>query len=147
MKIRFAHVAGVAFVTLIAYVPGIGAAGFGNQSLNAAYGFSGSGTLFFGQIPASVEGLTTYDGNGHCTVKARLNGAGFVLPLTSSVCTYTVNADGTGTQSTTFNEQPHGPFVSDFVIVDNTREIRFILSDAAHSTIANGVSKIQGSAE
>jgi hypothetical protein len=147
MKIRRTHVLAIV-LTLLAYVPTrLVAAGFGPHSLNASYGFSGSGTLLFGTIPAAVEGLAAYDGSGHCTVKARLNGAGFVLSLTSSACSYTVNTDGTGTQTTTFNEQPHGPFVSDFVIVDNTHEIRFILSDLAHSTIAHGVSKIQGLSE
>lgn len=148
MRIRLAFIVGVVVTALLAQVPSSRAgAGFGNHSLTGAYGFSGTGTLVFGKVPANVEGLAVYDGNGHCTVKARLNAIGFVLPLTSSQCTYHVNADGTGTQTTTFTEEPHGPFLSDFVIVDNTEEIRFILSDAAASTNASGVSKKQGLSE
>jgi hypothetical protein len=147
MRIRSFSVAGIVVAALLVCVPAIRAAAFGNNSLNGAYGFSGSGTLIYGAVPANVEGLAVYDGAGHCTVKARLNAIGFVVSLTSSTCTYTVNPDGTGTQTTTFNEEPHGPFLSDFVIVDNTDEIRFILSDATFSTNASGVSKKQGLSE
>lgn len=148
MKIRHEFIGALVVAVFVAQVPSSRAsAGFGNQSLTGAYGFSGTGTLIYGKVASNVEGLAVYDGNGHCTVKARLNAVGFVLPLNSSQCTYSVNADGTGTQTTTFTEEPHGPFVSDFVIADNTNEIRFILSDAAAGTNASGVSTKQGLSE
>jgi hypothetical protein len=125
-----------------------GAAGFSNRSLRGTYGLSGSGTIGFGTIPAAVVGLNSFDRNGGCDISAKVNAGGVVVPLTTAHCSYSVNADGTGSIDVTFNEAPFTvPFHSDFVIVDGADELPFVLSDAAGSTVASGVAKRQTAAE
>jgi hypothetical protein len=96
-------------------------------------------------VQAAVVGLNSFDGAGGCRITARLNQGGVVNPLTTATCSYTVNPDGTGTIDVTFNELPV-PFRSDFVIVDQAKELLFVLSDEfSHSTVASGVAKRQTS--
>ena len=111
------------------------------QSVKGTFGFSGSGTLL--GSPAAVVGLTSFDGVGGCGITAVLNVAGTVTPLASIACSYTVNSNGTGSQTIIF-AGPFGPFTSDFVIVDAKKELQFILSDGfGGGTVASGVSKKQ----
>jgi hypothetical protein len=114
---------------------------FSAQSIRGDYGFSGFGTTL-GQ-PAAVAGLTHFDGIGSCTTTAVINVGGARTPLTSSSCTYTVNANGTGLQKITFAGL--GEFWSDFVIVDNTKGVHFALSDRfGGGTVASGIAQRQG---
>jgi hypothetical protein len=116
---------------------------FTPRTLKGTYGFSGSGTLAGGTVQAAVVGLNSFDGIEGCDITARLNAGGVVTLLTTAHCTYTVNPDGTGSVTITFNEPPFGPFKSDFVIVDK-KEIHFVLSDEfGGGTVANGVAKRQ----
>ena len=144
MSIRGLYFACLVVVGVLAYAGTSQAnGGFSLKSLDGTYVFSGSGTLGFGTVQASIVGLTTFDRAGGCNTTAQLNLGGTVTPLTTATCSYTVNADGTGTQTVTFNEPPFGPFKSDLAIV-NQEEIHFILSDeGTHSTVAIGIAKRQ----
>jgi hypothetical protein len=110
---------------------------FSERSLRGTYAFSGSGYLI-GQ-PAAVVGVTRFDGHGGCETSAKLKviTSGAVVPLSSLSCTYTVDADGTGTQELTFSI---GSFHSDLAIAGD--EINFVLSGPA-ATVANGIAKLQ----
>jgi hypothetical protein len=120
---------------------------FSLRSLRGIYGFSGSGTLSGGTVQAAVVGLNSFDGAGGCRITARLNQGGVVSSLTSATCSYTVNPDGTGFTHVTFVELPV-PFTSDFVIVDQAKELHFVLSDEfSHTTVASGVAKRQRSGD
>ena len=120
---------------------------FTQRSIKGIYGLSGSGTLEDGTVQAAIVGLNSFDGAGGCRITARLNRKGVVSQLTSATCSYTVNPDGTGTIDVTFTELPI-PFKSDFVIVDQAKELQFVLSDEFfHSTVASGVAKRQTSGE
>lgn len=119
---------------------------FSVRSLKGIYGFSGSGTLAGGTIPAGVVGLNSYDRAGGCDVSARLNAGGVVHSLSTAECSYTVNSDGTGQLRVTFDHPIFaGPFISDFVIVDEAKELPFSLSDPSGGTVATGVAKKQSS--
>jgi hypothetical protein len=121
---------------------------FSLRSLRGTYGFSGSGTLAGGMVQAAVVGVNSFDGAGGCRITARLNAGGMVHSLTSATCSYTVNPNGTGTTTVTFHEPPFvGPFISDFVIVDAKKELRFVLSDPSGGTVASGVAKRQAAGE
>ena len=118
---------------------------FNERSLRGTWGFSASGTV--GGQPATAVGLLTFDGQGGCETSARLNANGVVIALTSTNCSYTVNADGTGTINSTFAV---GSFVTDLVIVEPNKEFHFIISDtvgAPGGTVAGGVAKRQQAAD
>jgi hypothetical protein len=148
MNTRKIHVAAVLLAVLLAYVGSSHASGrFTSRSLRGVYGFSGSGTLSDGAVQAAVVGLNSFDGAGGCRITARLNQGGMVSQLTSATCSYTVNPDGTGFTDVTFTELPI-PFKSDFVIVDQAKEIHFVLSDPfSETTVASGVAKRQRAGE
>lgn len=130
-------------VALAAYVGnGHAASRFSNRSLKGTYGFAGSGTLVGGTVQAAVVGLNSFDRAGGCRITARINAFGAVTPVSSTSCSYSVNPDGTGSLKVIFDVPLlAGPFTSDFVIVDNANEIRFVLSDPTGLTVATGVSK------
>jgi hypothetical protein len=105
---------------------------FSRRSLRGTYGFYGSGTLAGGTVQAGIVGLNSFDGAGGCDVTVRLNAGGTVIPLTAAECSYTVNADGTGQIHVRFDHPVFaGPFTSDFVIVDNAKEVPFSISEAS----------------
>jgi hypothetical protein len=116
---------------------------FSVASLNGSYGFSGSGTIGFGRFAAAVVGTTSYDGAGGCSVTARLNATGILIPLTTATCSYTVDPDGTGTLNVVLNEGL--TFISSFVILDGGKEQHFVLTDPFNSTVANGTAMKQSS--
>ena len=119
-------------------------ANYSLKSLKGSYGFSGSGTLAGGTIQVAVVGVNSFDGAGGCQITARFNVAGAVTSLTTATCSYTVNPNGTGGITATFNEPPFGPFRSDFVIADSKKEIRFVLSDGfGGGTVGSGVAHKQ----
>ena len=116
---------------------------FDNKDLRGTFGFKAAGFLFVGptsHTPASAVGLNTYDGAGGCESESLLNSGGTVLPLSSVSCTYTVNADGTATQQTSFG--PGLSFTTHLVLIDRD-EVFFIVSDATQpgTTVASGVLK------
>ena len=107
------------------------------------YGFSGSGSLGAGAFPAAVAGLNSFDRAGGCRITAQFNNAGApMISLTTLECSYNVNPDGSGVLKVRFNELPN-TFRSDFVLVDNAREILFVLSDDMFHVVASGVTKKQ----
>jgi hypothetical protein len=140
----------ISAAALLAYVGTSQADGrFSARTIRGVYGFSGSGTLAGGAIQAAVAGLNSFDGADGCTVTARLNAGGTVHSVRSTSCSYTVNSDGTGSAHITLTGTPFPlpEFRSDFVIVDNAKEIHFVLSDAAGGTVASGVAKRQVGSE
>jgi hypothetical protein len=147
MSIRRIVIAATVVAGLVCAVK-IQAAGPAFRSLRGTYGLSGSGTIGFGTVQAAVVGLNSFDRGGGCDVSAKINAGGIVTPVTTAHCRYAVNGDGTGVIDVTFNEAPFTiPFHSDFVIVDGANELRFVLSDALHSTVATGVAKRQAFGE
>jgi hypothetical protein len=140
------YMSGIIAAASLAYVVASqGSERFSVRSLKGTYGFNGSGTLLGGTVEAAFVGLTSFDRAGGCRIKTRLNAGGQVQSLTSAQCSYTVNPDGTGSIRVTFHEPPFtGPFVSDFVIVDNAEELPFALSDPTGGTVGTGVSIKQG---
>ena len=149
MNTRRIYMALIMLAGLLASVGTSEAAGnFTQRSIKGTYGFSGSGTLAGGAVQAAVVGLNSFDGAGGCQITARLNAGGVVFSLTSATCSYTVNPDGTGSIHVTFNEPPFvAPFTSDFDIVDNKKELDFVLSDSGGGTVASGVAKRQSPGE
>lgn len=127
------------------------------QDLTGTFAFSAEGTLYpaFPALtpawPAVAAGLFTFDGAGGCTVVDELNIAtvGPVPPTgfrRSTLCHYTVNADGSGRLETSFGGSAgeiNGPGSLTFTIVDKgpVMELRFIRSDPG--AVAMGVAREQ----
>lgn len=149
MKTKKIYIAAFVFAVLLASVGTSHASGgFKLRSLRGIYGFSGSGTLFGGAVQAAIVGLNSFDGAGGCDITARLNAGGTVFSLTTAQCTYTVNSNGTGLITVTFNEPGfNGPFTSDFVIVEQAKELHFVLSNVSQTTVANGIAKRQSASD
>jgi hypothetical protein len=116
---------------------------FSTHSIKGSYGFSTNG---FGMvlppsvpvpIPAADLGRIVFDGAGGCSISLTVNFNGQSLNAQSATCTYTVNADGTGTNSATFPGTPLGgdPIPIVFVIVDEGREIRLLTTGSIVSTL------------
>lgn len=99
---------------------------FTNKSIEGTWGFSGSGTI--NGTPSVAVGLTTFDGNGGCSVKQDSNTPSGLQTLTSIACTYKVNPDGTGTGTATFPSPAVSSTIS-FVIVNKESEILAIRKD------------------
>jgi hypothetical protein len=132
----------IVLATLVFTARSAGDGGFSVRSLGGVYGFSGSGTLFGGVVPAAVAGLNSFDRAGGCAITARFNNGGTMMTLTTAECSYVVNPDGSGTERVRFNELPNR-FVSDLVLVENGHEVHFVLSDDLFHTVASGVAKQQ----
>ncbi len=105
---------------------------FTERSIKGAWGWTGAGTFISpvdGEaLPSVGLGTTVFDGVGGCTVTSTVNIAGTIVgPVESDACTYSVNADGTGTSTAMFTDPPlAGEAEVSFVVVDKRREIRFI---------------------
>jgi hypothetical protein len=96
-----------------------------NASIKGTYGHSCQGTVVGGG-PIAVVGVLTADGNGKASEVETLNVSGDILRVPFDV-NYTVNADCTGSFEST---APDGSvFLNDFVIDDNKKEIRLIVTD------------------
>jgi hypothetical protein len=147
MYTRKLYVVAFVVVALLASVGTIQAtSSFSVRTLKRTYGLSGSGTLLGGTVQAAIVGVNSFNRAGGCAISAQINAFGTVTPVSSTSCSYTVNPDGTGVLRVTFDTPPYtGPFRSDFVIVDNAKEIRFMLSDQSGGTVATGVAKRQTS--
>ena len=150
MHNRKVYLLAVVVFGALAYVGTSHASSTGSpRSIIGTYGLVGAGTLGAGTIQAAVVGVTTFGRSGHCRITAKINAVPLVpqpVPLNSTSCTYTLNADGTGTQDVTFdNPLFAGPFHSDFVVVEGGEELPFMLSDGTGGTVATGVAKRQTS--
>ena len=99
-----------------------------NASLSGSYAFKVDGTVVSadGSVPFAAVGKNTYDGKGGLdgTIVISWNGA---IIRTTYTGTYHVKADCTGSKSATLVGGPTVDF--DFVIDDDAREIRMIVSD------------------
>jgi hypothetical protein len=117
---------------------------FTNQSLEGKWGFSDQGTLVPPAVPEPIPavsvGIVDLDGEGNCTSSDRLNLNGTDIgPRTFDTCSYSVNPDGTGSVTLTIEGDPE-PVSLFFVIVDENREFRYILSG---ELVGEGVAKRQ----
>jgi len=78
-------------------------------------------------VPAAGMGKVVFDGAGQCQVTSVANFNGNIAHLSSSSCTYSVDAGGMATAEAIFPGAPvPGPVDVSFVIVDRGREIRFL---------------------
>jgi hypothetical protein len=122
---------------------GAKAGGFTNKSIQGEWGFSASGTIVPPALPAATPaaavGIMTFDGMGGCSISDTINIGGTSASRTSTTCTYSVNADGSGSLSALFPGDP-GPTPLSFVIVGSAKEIRFIRTDLG---VASGVARRQ----
>lgn len=115
----------VGMIVLGIYMPpGAADKPFTNSSLDGTYGFTAKKT---GTSGIFLIGTINYDGNGNCFVNDKI--FYYTKAYTESFeCTYSVNPDGTGTQSMIFEESvaDYGQiFFITFVIVDNNKEVQF----------------------
>ena len=118
------------------------------ESMEGTWGFSASGTILPPALPADTPavavGIMTFYDNGECVITDQLNIGGSAIPpasfRTSSLCSFSVNPNGTGTISVLFPGDIF-PTPLSFVIVNDEEEFRFIRTDAG---VASGVAKRQG---
>jgi hypothetical protein len=137
MKIRAAVVALSICVTLPVLATNAGAQErCSNASLVGSYAFLVAGTnvevpLPGGPGPFHAVGKNTYDGSGHLAGSIVVSSNGLVIPAVFDG-TYHVRPDCTGYKSATLTiAGARGPTVDfEFVIDDDRREIRMIVSDA-----------------
>ena len=120
--------------------------GFTDRSIKGKWGITATAKFLslpgLNEQPAAASGVTIYDGWGGCEVSLRLVLGSIITPdpednpLVSSQCTYSVNADGTGTQATvlTLPIAPDNPitFRTFFVLVDEVNELPFVISGVPH---------------
>lgn len=105
---------------------------FSNRTVKGSYGFNSSLAWLLPPavpqaVPAAGMGRVVFDGNGICQVTSVANFNGNIVHLSSSSCTYTVDADGMGSSEAVIPGAPgSGPVDVSFVIVDHGREIRFL---------------------
>jgi hypothetical protein len=108
---------------------------FSNETVKGAYAFNTS----FGEIippapqqpiPTAAAGRIVFDGEGNCQVLSILNANAQTTRITSSSCTYSVDATGVGVSEATFPNSPlPGAVKVQFVIDDAGREIRFVVDN------------------
>lgn len=137
-------VTAIVIITAMVSLPGRAAAevdgprrACGNHTLRGDYGLVGSGVRGLGpgasELFATIS-MVTYDGQGGFTAVGVSHGATTGVragvPVTG---TYFVNADCTGGQTTNIPGVP--PLEDAFVIVDNGREVRTVVTSPV-TTIA-----------
>jgi hypothetical protein len=104
---------------------------FSKRTIKGNWGFVTTvGSLLPPAVPAAVAtagvGSIHFDGDGGCTVTSTTNVDGHLATFHSSICHYSVNADGTGTSEAVFPDSPIAePMPVAFVIVERGREIMF----------------------
>ncbi len=112
-----------------------------DKKILGRWGFSASGTIVPPAVPSPLPlvavGVLTFHAGGSCSIVDTTNVNGSSSSNTTTSCTFTINADGTGTVSAVF---PSGPAPLSFVIVDDGDEIRFIRTDLG---VVSGVAKPQ----
>src|SRR6266571_874299 len=106
-----------------------------NASLSGSYAFKVDGANVYiplpgGPGPFAAVGKNTYDGKGGMQGSIVISSNGVIIPA-NYTGTYTVQSDCTGFKSATFTSGLlQGATVDfDFVIDDDAREIRMIVSD------------------
>ena len=117
----------MAFVNLLVLglVSQVQAGECSNASIKGTYGFSCEGTVV-GVGPLAVIGVLTADGNGTGSEVETISFNGDIVQGATFTVTYTVNADCTGS----FVSSGLGAvFHNDFVIDDNKKEFRLILTE------------------
>ena len=131
----------MALASLLLAVPASaqGAGPCSNSTLKGEYAsfISGEGLLFGVYQKFVGISLRSYDGNGNFTEEwASFDGSvlGVVGPLLSTPGTYTVNANCTGTSS--LNPPGPPPIISDFVIMDEAKEVREIVTSPAKNAVS-----------
>jgi hypothetical protein len=110
-----------------------------NATLKGEYAsfISGEGLLFGVYQKFVGISLRNYDGSGNFTEElASFHGSivGAVGPLLSTPGTYTVNANCTGTSS--LNPPGLPPIVSDFVLMNEAKEVREIVTSPAQNVVS-----------
>jgi hypothetical protein len=114
--------------------------GFSNRSIKGFWGYSTSYSALLPPLlpePASgtALGRVYFDGEGGCSVRFWGNVNGQTNTAQSSSCSYTVNADGTGSSEASFPGTPFaGPIRLVFIIVDDGRELRMMNTESIVST-------------
>lgn len=113
------------------------------QSLAGTWGFSAVGTIAPPAVPAPVPaaavGTMEFDGSGSCRVADTINVGGSASSRESTSCHYSVTADGRGSLTADFPDEP-APVPLAFVLVRRGSEFRFIRADAV---VASGVADRQ----
>ena len=109
---------------------------FSNETIKGAYAFNTSlGEIIppapQQPIPTAAAGRVVFDGEGNCQVLSILNINAQTARVTSSTCTYSVDATGVGVSEATFPSAPlPGALKVQFVIDDAGREIRFVVDNS-----------------
>jgi hypothetical protein len=128
----------ISFVTLLVLglVSRVQAKECSTASFKGSYGASCEGTLA-GIGPLAVIGVLIADGNGNITGVETLSVNGVITQgVTFTTGTYTVNADCTGSIVTT---TPDGAVTDhDFVLDDNKKEIRIIVTESGAVVVCTG---------
>jgi hypothetical protein len=106
---------------LMAFAPGLASAQAPHcYALTGSYAFKFSGTQIFPgsttPVPFNGVGITTFDGAGRWTSVESANFGAFVVRNSPLSGTYTLNANCTGTMTTTFPDGTTGH--QDFVLAD-----------------------------
>ena len=105
-----------------------------NASFKGSYGASCGG--FVGDSPLAVIGVLTADGKGNISGVETLSVNGVITSGVTLTGTYTVNADCTGSIVTT---APDGAVTDhDFVLDDNKKEIRIIVTESGAVVVCTG---------
>ena len=106
-----------------------------NASIKGGYGLSCEGTVV-GVGPLAVIGVLTADGKGNISGVETLSVNGVITSGVTLTGTYTVNADCTGSIVTT---APDGAVTDhDFVLDDNKKEIRIIVTESGAVVVCTG---------
>ena len=106
-----------------------------NASLKGTYGASCEGTIV-GVGPLAVIGVLTADRDGNISGVETLSVNGVITTGVTLTGTYTLNADCTGSIVTT---APDGSVTDhDFVLDDNKKEIRIIVTEPGAVVVCTG---------
>ena len=127
----------ISFVSLLVLglVSRVQAGECSNASIKGAYGLSCEGTVV-GVGPLAVIGVFTADGKGNGSEVETISFNGVITTGATFTVTYTVNADCTGSIVTT---TPDGSVTDhDFVLDDNKKEIRIIVTEPGRVIVCTG---------
>ena len=108
------------------------------RTLFGSYGIATTGFIISaGPVgPVGDVGVISFDGNGAVSQTTTVSLNGNIIPSRTSTGTYTVNSDCTGSLSVTL-PPPGGLSQSDFVIVDNGKELRLINTGNGRVLVGN----------
>jgi hypothetical protein len=106
-----------------------------NSSLKGTYGLSCEGTIVGGG-PLAVVSVLTADREGDISGVETLSVNGTIIPGLPFTGTYTMSADCTGSIVTTTPD--HAVTHHDFVLDDNKKEIRIIVTEPGRVIVCTG---------